>query len=390
MRIAIVIGEYNATGGGAERWTDRHVRQLLQRGHEVHVLARSFHGLPETVIRHAIIAPRSAAISSRLAFGEAVEKLTPAIAADVVHDMGEGWDCDLFMPHHGTRLGGFLQNSKLAPPWLRWTRPIAWKTLPRYREFAALERRQYRCLPGKRFIALSRMVADHMKAFHGVPEDAIRIIPNGVDAERFTPANSLRERQLMRRKLGMDDRIIFLIVAHNFRLKGVDELIHAAARLPATRSVGIVVVGDGPIERYKKTASRLLQSTSSSKVAFRFVGSWPDPRPLYRAADVYVHPTYYDPCSLVALEALASGLPVVTTRFNGASELMTSGRHGFVLDDPGDIAALADSMASMFDDDLRAEMSQAARGLAMEWTIRRNTEAIESAYVEGRNRRMAA
>ena len=74
----------------------------------------------------------------------------------------------------------------------------------------------------------------------------------------------------------------------------------------------------------------------------RFLGSVPDSEMpgIYRSCDAYVHPTFSDHCSLVVLEALACGLPVVTTRQNGAAELMCDGREGFVLDRADDVGAL--------------------------------------------------
>lgn len=384
MRIALVIGDYHATGGGAERWTDRHARQLLARGHAVHVIARSFTGLPDDIQSHQVEIPRHLKRSPRLAFADRAEQIARELAADAVHDMGDGWHADLFMPHHGTRIGGFKQNSKLLPRHLQWTRPLAWKSLPRYREFAELERRQYAPQPGKRFIALSQFVARHMREHYAVPDSAIRIVPNGVDTAWFTPETSPRRRSLMRRKLGFDSAVIFLIVAHNFRLKGLDELLLAFANL-ANQNVALVVAGNGSDKKYSQIVSRL-----GIREKVRFVGSWPDPRPLYRAADVYVQPSYYDPCSLVALEALASGLPVITTSHNGAGELLTEGEHGYVISEPNDIDALTDRMNRLVEPDIRGRMSDQARSLACRWSQERNLATIESLYREPFEQRRAA
>ena len=97
-----------------------------------------------------------------------------------------------------------------------------------------------------------------------------------------------------------------------------------------------------------------------------------DTAPYYGAADAYVHPTWYDPCSLVVLEALAAGLPVLTTRFNGASELMDGQGAGPVLDAPRPVAALADALARLLDAEARAEMSVAARRVAADHSQERN------------------
>jgi UDP-glucose:(heptosyl)LPS alpha-1,3-glucosyltransferase len=111
-----------------------------------------------------------------------------------------------------------------------------------------------------------------------------------------------------------------------------------------------------------------------------FVGSIDDPVPYYAAADVYVQPTFYDPCSLVLLEALASGLPVVTSRFNGAGELLDSGKQGFVIDDPANADELAEALRPMWDADRRHAMSRAARALAEEHSLERNCREILALY----------
>jgi len=90
-----------------------------------------------------------------------------------------------------------------------------------------------------------------------------------------------------------------------------------------------------------------------------FAGKTDDPVSFYRAADFFLLPTRHDPCSLVVLEALAMGLPVISTVFNGACEIMTSGQHGFVLPDPSDIDAIAEAMRNLLDPQARATMSDA-------------------------------
>ncbi|MCH8992530.1 MAG: glycosyltransferase family 4 protein, partial [Acidobacteria bacterium] len=112
--------------------------------------------------------------------------------------------------------------------------------------------------------------------------------------------------------------------------------------------------------------------------------------PYYAAADIYVHPTYYDPCSLVVLEALASGLPVVTSRFNGAGELLTPGVEGDLIDDPGDAQALCRCLEPMLETPRRRMMGAAARKLALAHTFERNCDEIVAMYEEIVAQRRAA
>ena len=85
-------------------------------------------------------------------------------------------------------------------------------------------------------------------------------------------------------------------------------------------------------------------------------------RNCYFAADFFVHPTFYDPCSLVVLEALACGLPVITTRYNGAAEVLHPPREGFVIDDPHDLDQLAGAMKQLLDPARRAACARRRGG----------------------------
>lgn len=111
-----------------------------------------------------------------------------------------------------------------------------------------------------------------------------------------------------------------------------------------------------------------------------FGGALPSLEHVYGASDIYVHPTFYDSCSLTVLEALASGLPVVTTRFNGAADAITSPDGGTVIDDPADAQALADAIAYYLPPERRTAARPVARSWMEAYPPLRNVEETESAY----------
>jgi UDP-glucose:(heptosyl)LPS alpha-1,3-glucosyltransferase len=359
-----VIGNYNAYGGGAERWTDVHARMLIERGHEVHLIARRFRGAPAQANCH-VLDVRSR-FRPRLRFGRAASDLLRTLRSDVVHDMGDGWHADLFMPHHGTRRGIFKHNTRFLKPSVQRARRVANRCLPRYREFRELERRQYDLGTGMLYLAVSRMIGQHMSEYCHVPESKIRVVYNGVDVERFRPDADPEGRRRMRARLDVaEEEVLFLTVAHNFRLKGLDTVLRSVAALRARGCpVKLVVVGNGAIGQYQTIARNL-----GCAEAVRFVGDQSSTLPFYGAADVFLLPTFYDPCSLVVLEAMATGLPIVTSRFNGVHELMAAGREGVVLDDPTCVDALADAMHGYLEPEPRAAAGAAARSLAEEHSI---------------------
>jgi UDP-glucose:(heptosyl)LPS alpha-1,3-glucosyltransferase len=104
--------------------------------------------------------------------------------------------------------------------------------------------------------------------------------------------------------------------------------------------------------------------------------------PYYAASDIYVHPTFYDSCSLTVLEALASGLPAITTRFNGAADAILSDEGGKVLDDPADADALADAIAYYFDEGRRVRARAVARQFMEAYPPSRNLEETLRVYYE--------
>ena len=383
MKVALVLEQFDPPRGGLERWTWRFAAELLNRGHEVHVVAKRF---AEQTRDLPIVAHPIEGAGSRPAFAEAAQAKLLGLAPDVIHDMGCGWYCDVFHPHGGSWASLTQRKLLLVPPWKRPLKRSVDRLLPRQREFRRLLLRQY-VDNGQLLVALSRTVADDFRQFHGVPSQRIRIVYNGVDTQRFSPEGRARFRQLVRRRLGIaDETVVALIVAHNFHLKGVPTLLRAMVRLAARRlgrqfncrpNMHLIVVGGKHLRPWRRMAARLRIDPMVS-----FVGPQDETAPYYAAADLYVHPTLYDTCSLVVLEAAASGLPVITTRLNGVSELLTHGVDSLLTFDPTDANELAQQMRLLLDGALRQKMGSAARQTAIRHTLRRNVEEILAVYEE--------
>lgn len=164
-------------------------------------------------------------------------------------------------------------------------------------------------------------------------------------------------------------------------MKGLPALLRAVARLRETGTPLTLAVAGGKPKTWRRAVDRLGLGD-----AVRLLGPVDDPRPLYAAADLYVQPTHHDPCSLVALEALACGLPVVTTVRNGVGELMTGSTaagvcpSGEVLENPVDDAALAAAVRRLCDPDARAPAGVAARSLAERHPFSRNVSDLLAVY----------
>ena len=382
MRIGLVVEQFDPLRGGKEQWSAQFASKLLERGHEVHVVASHF---GDQVCTMPIVLHRLEGVRSQIEFAQAAERKLRSLSLDVVHDTGAGWYCDVFQPHGGSRRALADHNLLALPRWMQPLKRAVDRWLPRRRRFEAVMARQY-VDDGRILLALSRQTQADFQEIHGVPGERIRLGYNGVDPVRFSPEHRAEYRQAVRRWFGVDDdTLLLLIVAHNFPLKGVPMLLRAMGRFCAQRRpVHLAVVGGKRLRRYERAAARL-----GAASAVTFTGTVRDTVPFYAAADVYVHPTFHDSCSLVVLEALASGLPVVTSSLNGAAELLSEGVEGYVLPDPASVDDLLAGLEPLFDPAVRRRMGQAARRLALEHTLERNVNEVLAVYEEVVRRRAA-
>lgn len=230
---------------------------------------------------------------------------------------------------------------------------------------AYMERRYYSDLPAKAVIAISRNVKQDLVDEFGIPEERIHVIPDGVDVERFHPRNRLLYRDAVRRELelGPDDRVA-LFVGNAWERKGLRACIQAIRSHPESR-LKLLVVGDGD-------PSSFIEAGDGKEMSrrVRFIGRRQNNvERYYAASDLLLFPTLYEPFGLVILEALASGLPVVTSASAGAAEHLTHGETALLLGDPLDAAELRSSLDALLEDPkLAVRLGSQGRLLAEEFT----------------------
>jgi UDP-glucose:(heptosyl)LPS alpha-1,3-glucosyltransferase len=203
----------------------------------------------------------------------------------------------------------------------------------------------------------------------------------------------LRRRGEWRDRWGiLPQETVALFAAINYRLKGLEPLLYAVRELvkrPEYQALNnpfrLIVAGNPDYSRWQHLAKRL-----EIAGCVTFVGLCHEMRDAYFGADFLVHPTFYDPCSLVVLEALACALPVITSRANGASELLHPLQEGYVVDDPHDHARLAWCLWQLLDPERRAACSQAARKTAGVWTFEQHYRQLMDVFSEAVARKQAA
>jgi UDP-glucose:(heptosyl)LPS alpha-1,3-glucosyltransferase len=338
--------------------------ELARRGHEVHIFAsrvENIQGEPYRLHRIPILRyPHSLSILSFLVNSI---RVTRHYDFDIIHGVGRSLAMNVLNPHGGVERAYLRQDfSSITNKFYYVYKFLKRYLLPEHYVKIWVQRRQYLSHRVKKIIAISGMVKRDIIRYYGVPEGKIAVVFNCVDLGRFHPGNRETYRVAKRAEMGIDEKsIILLFAGNNYRLKGLEPLLHALAFLKEwfpNEPFRLLIAGRGQIGRYQRMARAL--GVSDFTV---FLGPVKEIEHYYAASDIYVHPTFYDSCSLTVLEALASGLPVVTSRFNGAADAITSDKGGQVLDDPADVEALAKAIAFYFDEGRRNE----ARVVAREW-----------------------
>lgn len=207
----------------------------------------------------------------------------------------------------------------------------------------------------RRYVAVSRRVADELAEAYAVPRDRIVVIPNGINLARFTTSRDRRDA--IRAEFGIPrDAQVMLFVGHEFDRKGLRFAIEAMGRMHAKPY--LLVVGSDDAEPYRRIAD-----TSGAGKRVIFAGARRDLPALYQAADLYVFPSAYETFSLVCMEALASGVPILATRVGGIEDYLVDGENGFAIRrDADDIARTADVV--LCDDALRKRLSAGAAASA--------------------------
>jgi UDP-glucose:(heptosyl)LPS alpha-1,3-glucosyltransferase len=199
---------------------------------------------------------------------------------------------------------------------------------PYHRLVCALERRIFRLQAARHVVAISRMGKAEIERLYGTAPSDVTLVYNGVDLERFHPDHRARHRAPTRERLGIDGEAwTVLFVGSGFERKGLGPLLEGFARLPDPGR-RLVVAGKGDVAGHRRLAARL---GLDDRVVW--TGPVPDVERLYAAADAVALPARYEPFGNVHLEALASGVPVLTSAWAGGSEIVRGGDNGWVVDD---------------------------------------------------------
>jgi UDP-glucose:(heptosyl)LPS alpha-1,3-glucosyltransferase len=375
MKVALVTMRTDPGRGGAERYTVDLADALHGAGHDVTMLAASLVALPPGVRGVRLDATGLMRVSRYRRFLDALDSHLVHAAYDVVHAMLPVRRCDVYHPHAGLARAMVARDSLITKLFN-----------PRRGRGADIESALLESSSPPVVLCLSRYVKRALTQWYALPDSLLPILFNAVDLARYDPAARPNARTHLRDRLGLTESdVLAAFVGHDFERKGLREAILAMARLRHLDAdmgrVRLLIVGRARTAKY-------LTLAREHGVADNVIdhGHTDDAYSVYRAADLLVLPTRHDPCSLVVLEALAMGVPVISTRFNGACEIMTPGVHGYVLDDPRDVDALALAIRDLLDRGLRFRMSQECLALRPQLAYERHLRTLLDIYARAGRR----
>jgi UDP-glucose:(heptosyl)LPS alpha-1,3-glucosyltransferase len=364
MRILIIARPY-VFHGGVETATAGLMHALVAHGHDVHRAGPGRQPSQPGVTEHPLPIPPLPSAARGLAL---------ALAAAVVARRG-GWD--VVQSHERTLVQDVYRAGEgCHRAYLEAVAAPAGRAL-HHAVTLALERRVFARTP--QLVAISRRGADEIARHYAVPAARLSVVYNGVDLERFHPRLRAQHRDAARDEAGIPrDAFAALFAGSGFERKGLGTAIRGLAQL-ADSSARLLVLGRGDTVAYRRLADEL-------GVAARVVwlGARPDIERWYAAADALALPTRYEPFGNVHLEALASGLPVVTSVVAGGAEVVDD-RCGATVA-PDDAVALATALEKLRGRSA-SELRDAARATAEPFTFARQVGALEDVYRRlGRNR----
>lgn len=366
MKIALIVSRFDPLAGGLEQWAAAFARYLCSQGHTVHVV--TFAATTTDILAQFHVLPDPGSFFAR---SHALANGAHVLQADVIFDTGASWYSDVLLLPTGSHLMAH-DRALAAQPWRQRLRAAINPRLQAQRAATALFER-YQLHKALHIIAIAPMVRDLLVGSYPPAARRIHVIYNGVDIARFAPETIAPLRAAARAQWRCGDATTFLLLAYNLHLKNLATALAALAQLTAAgHAVRLLVAGGTATPEWE---GRIATLGLSGKI--HFCGPVADTVPLFAAADILLHPTLWDACSLAVLEAMACGLPTITTTTNGVAGLMKHGHDGYIAQDPRDADELAGLILPLLGGTQRASIGQAARQTALRHDSTANFAAVE-------------
>ncbi len=245
----------------------------------------------------------------------------------------------------------WLERSKTFRPALSLAR-IRQNLNPFHPVMLQLEETHFRMRRYRKIIATTEEVKGDLQRFYDIPAEDVSVVPNGFSATEFNPQRRAERRDAARKRLGLKaDHVALLFVANELERKGFRTVLEAIRLLQSPR-LRLLVIGRPHARTVREEARRF-----GVEAQVMSCGVTSDVAEFHAAGDLFVLPTQYEAFSLAILEALGSGVPVITSDVPGARNAICIGVNGFLINDPNDGEQLAEAIAVLLDDDTRSAFS---------------------------------
>ena len=358
LKLAFVRRGYSPTGG-AETYLKRLARGVVEAGHEAQLITAN-EWVEDQWPFGSFTRLRAQSV---IGFADELEQLRPQVGCDVLLSLERIWSCDVYRAGDGVHRAWLARRRKFELPLKQFVRTLNRK----HRDLLHLEESLFASRKAGRVIVASQMVKHEIVDLYGYPANRIDIVHNGVPLDKFRFDSELREESREDLKL-KPDQIALLFAGSGWERKGLLFAVQAMW-LCKNRKMRLLVAGRGNAALYKTKRLRFWREEP-----VHFLGEVADLLRVYAAADIFILPTIYDPFSNACLEALACGLPVVTTRSNGFSEIIEDSVHGSIVDHAGNLMGLRDAIRFWADPSRRAAARPANIERASQFDISKNVE----------------
>lgn len=365
IKLALIRQKYRPDGG-AEKFLSRAI-DALKEDIELTIITRNWQKQPGVNVINCNPS-KWGRVSRERGFAKAVCTEIENNSFDLVQSHERIPCCDIYRAGDGLHREWLKQRSRIISPISRLASALS----PFHRYMLKAEERLFSSDRLKTIICNSKMVADEIA--HHFPKAAQKteVIYSAIDFNTYNP-DLRKHRSEIRNKLGITDlETVFLFVGSGFERKGVASAIKGISGVENAR---LLIIGkDKNLQKYKKIAENL---NASSKVIF--MGMQKNPLPFYGSADAFIFPTLYDPFPNVTIEALACGLPVITSTKCGAAEILDHGKDGFICD-ALDSESIRKYMEKLKDSSLQLQMSDCALKKAEMFSTERMTKQLLEVY----------
>ncbi|MBF7958666.1 glycosyltransferase family 4 protein [Rahnella victoriana] len=367
IRLAIVRQKYRPDGG-AERFISRALEALDDQNIDLNIITRQWEGKPNPQWKIHLCNPsKYGRVSREKGFAVAARQCWEQQHFDIVQSHERIPGCDIFRAGDGAHRVWLEQRARVISPFQRFLTRIS----PYHRYVLQAEEAMFHSAELKKIICNSGMVKRDIMRCYGVDESRFEVIYNAIDSEKFMPATE-EQRRSSREALSIPSAAVALIyVGSGFERKGLKPAIEAIA----SGDRYLIVVGqDKDQKKYELLAQ---QSGCADRV--RFTGVQNNVLPYYHAADGMILPTLYDPFPNVILEAMACGLPVITSQTCGGAEFITQGKEGFVCDalDVASLSVFVKKIPSRQEND---DMGKAARARILPYSPKNLSQQLVALY----------